>query len=99
MRQFERRVRSLERVRPQAKTGLERNSGLDNRRSPACATRPNFHAGRRAYCFFSLLSRCRSRIFLRCTFAALSEFGELYGAVEMSGLFPDQKTFADANTQ
>jgi alpha,alpha-trehalase len=24
------------------------------------------------------------------------EFGELYGAVEMSGLFSDQKTFADA---
>src|SRR5207244_772009 len=24
------------------------------------------------------------------------EFGELYRAVEMAGLFPDQKTFADA---
>ena len=24
------------------------------------------------------------------------EFGELYGAVQMSGLFSDQKTFADA---
>ena len=24
------------------------------------------------------------------------EFGELYHAVEMAGLFPDQKTFADA---
>ena len=25
-----------------------------------------------------------------------AEFGELYGAVQMSGLFSDQKTFADA---
>ena len=95
MRQFERRVRSLERVRPQAKTGLDK-LWVGQQEKSACATRPNFHAGRRAYSFFSLLSRCRSRIFLRCTFAALSEFGELYGAVEMSGLFPDQKTFADA---